>query len=60
MHSFDVSGIPGIALSWLATANDATEGILDILMAILVSAPMLVYVWRYLQRGAGGGSGEVK
>ena len=42
------------ALQWLHLANDASDGLLDIILMVSVVAPALLVVWSYLSRSAGG------
>jgi hypothetical protein len=48
--SIDVTGFPAIGLSWLGKINDATQGLLDLVLAAMVMIPVLIMVWGYLSR----------
>lgn len=50
--SYDVTAFPTWGLSWVAKMNDATSGLLDIILAVVVIAPVLLFVFHYIKGGS--------
>jgi len=49
----DLSTWPLVALDWLSIANDRTDGLLDVILAIGVVVPVVLAVWAYLTSSSG-------
>lgn len=46
------------ALQWLHLANDASDGLLDIILMVSVVAPALLVVWAYLSKSSTTSTGD--
>lgn len=50
---WNMAAWPSIGLEWLHIANTKSEGLLDIVLAVMALVPAVIALWSYMSQGQG-------